>query len=164
VALPASKAVILPCIAIVGTAAVVLALLTSPPKMPVVNMPKLPKYLVSRVPTTWIAMNTVPNQITLLCEIGEVRLRVPGTGSSILRSRQTQRPATRVMASSGASVALRERGEKIVARIRFLANLAIVVDKHKVVLRATIPVSCKRVPSSAMVALLFTRPPKMAPR
>jgi hypothetical protein len=39
VALPASDALILPCIAIVAAAAVVLALLTSPPKMPVTSIP-----------------------------------------------------------------------------------------------------------------------------
>lgn len=39
VVLPASEALIFPCIAIVAAAAVVLALLTSPPKMPVASIP-----------------------------------------------------------------------------------------------------------------------------
>jgi hypothetical protein len=39
VALPAREALIFPCIAIVAAAAVVLALLTSPPKIPVANIP-----------------------------------------------------------------------------------------------------------------------------
>jgi len=39
VALPANEAVIFPCMAIVAAAAVVLALLTRPPKMPVANIP-----------------------------------------------------------------------------------------------------------------------------
>ena len=39
VALPARDALIFPCIAIVAAAAVVLALLTRPPKTPVANMP-----------------------------------------------------------------------------------------------------------------------------
>jgi hypothetical protein len=39
VALPASHALILPCMAIVAAAAVVLALLTRPPKTPEANMP-----------------------------------------------------------------------------------------------------------------------------
>ena len=38
-ALPASEALILPCMAIVAAAAVVLALLTRPPKIPVASMP-----------------------------------------------------------------------------------------------------------------------------
>src|SRR3984957_6954969 len=108
--------------------------------------------------------NTTPNQITFLSEIGDVRVRVPGIVSSILRSRQIQKPATRVMAKSGTKGPLRERGEKIVARTRFLANIAIVVNRHRVVVVATIPVSRRRMPNSATVALLFTRPPKSAPR
>jgi hypothetical protein len=39
VALPARAALIFPCMAMVAAAAVVLALLTKPPKMPVANMP-----------------------------------------------------------------------------------------------------------------------------
>ena len=39
VVLPASEALILPCMANVAAAAVVLALLTKPPKTPVANMP-----------------------------------------------------------------------------------------------------------------------------
>lgn len=39
VVLPASEALILPCMARVAAAAVVLALLTKPPKTPVANMP-----------------------------------------------------------------------------------------------------------------------------
>ena len=39
VALPAREALMVPCIAIVAAAAVVLALLTRPPKTPVANMP-----------------------------------------------------------------------------------------------------------------------------
>lgn len=39
VALPASEAVIFPCMAMVAAAAVVLALLTSPPNTPVANIP-----------------------------------------------------------------------------------------------------------------------------
>src|ERR1700685_3112957 len=39
VALPARAAVILPCMAMVAAAAVVLALLTSPPNMPVASIP-----------------------------------------------------------------------------------------------------------------------------
>src|ERR1035438_54261 len=97
-------------------------------------------------------MNTVPNQRTFVSEIGEVSVRVPGTLSSILRSRQTQKPATRVMARSGTRVALREGGEKIVARIRFLANMAMVVRRHRVVVLAAIPLACRRVPNSATVA------------
>src|SRR5208282_5058196 len=50
VVLPARAAVILPCMAMVAAAAVVLALLTKPPKTPVASMPSLPKYLVRRVP------------------------------------------------------------------------------------------------------------------
>lgn len=39
VVLPASEGLIFPCIAMVAAAAVVLALLTRPPKMPVANIP-----------------------------------------------------------------------------------------------------------------------------
>src|ERR1035438_1691394 len=102
-------------------------------------------------------MNKIANQSTFASEIGELRVKVPGTVSSSLRSRHTHAPATRVIARSGSRVALRERGEKIVARIRFLANMAIVVNKQRVVARPIMPVSCNRVPSSANVALLFTR-------
>src|SRR6202050_487056 len=153
VVLPASAAVILPCMAMVAAAAVVLALLAKPPKMPVARMPPLPKYLVRRVPPISMEMNTIPNQRTFVSEIGEVSVSVPGTLSSILRSRHTQKPATRVMARSGTRVALSDRGEKIVARIRFLANMAIVVNRHRVVVRETNPVARRRVPSSATVAL-----------
>ena len=89
VVLPARAAVILPCIAMVAAAAVVLALLTSPPKMPVASMPPLPKYRVRRVPPISMEMNTIPNQRTFVSEIGEVSVSVPGTLSSILRSRHT---------------------------------------------------------------------------
>jgi hypothetical protein len=61
-------------------------------------------------------------------------------------------------------VALSDRGAKRVARSRFLANIAIVVSKQRVVVWATMPVSCARAASSATVALLFTKPPKSAPR
>src|ERR1700683_5453801 len=111
-----------------------------------------------------MAMKIAPNQITLVTEIGEVRVRDPGTGSSMRRSCQIQKPATRVMARSGTKVALKELGEKMVARIRFLANMAMVVSRQRVLTRLTIPVSRSLVPNSATVALLFTRPPKMALR
>ena len=107
---------------------------------------------------------STPNQITFCTEIGDDRVKVPGTSSLILRSRHIQSPATRVMAKSGARVALRDRGEKIVARIKFLANIAMVVNKHSVLVLATMPVSRNLAPNSATVALLFTRPPKSALR
>jgi hypothetical protein len=50
VALPARDALILPWLAIVAAAAVVLALLTKPPMIPVASMPLLPKARVSNVP------------------------------------------------------------------------------------------------------------------
>src|SRR5580704_5825147 len=109
-----------------------------------------------------MAMKIAPNQITLVTEIGEVRVRDPGTGSSMRRSCQIQKPATRVMAKSGTKVALRELGEKMVARIRFLANMAMVVNRHKAIALSGIPVACSLVPSSATVALLFTKPPRSA--
>ena len=68
------------------------------------------------------------------------------------------------MARSGTKVALRDRGEKRVARTKFLANMATVVIKQSDVVCATIPASCALVANSATVALLFTKPPKSAPR
>ena len=111
-----------------------------------------------------MAINRVPNQITFDSETGEARVKVPVTFSSVPRSRHIQKAVTNVIASSGTKVALSEAGEKIVARMRFLANMAIVVKRHKVVIRFTILIECTRAPNSAMVALLLTRPPKMAPR
>jgi hypothetical protein len=77
---------------------------------------------------------------------------------------QTQKPATRAMARSGTSVALRERGEKIVARIRFLPNIAMVVNRQRVAVLLTILVCRCLVLNSATVALLLTKPPKSAPK
>ena len=111
-----------------------------------------------------MAMNSVPNHKTLPSDTGEVSVRVPVILSSIMRSRQTHRPATRVMARSGTSVAVSEPGEKSVAIIKFLANIAIVVSRHSAVVLATIPVAWALAASSATVALLFTKPPKSAPR
>src|ERR1035438_8318943 len=99
-------------------------------------------------------MNKRPNQTTFASEIGELRVKVPETLSSKARSRHIHKPATRVIASMGARVALSERGEKRVASIRFLANMAIVVSKHNVVVRVIIPVSCALDANSATVALL----------
>ena len=114
-----------------------------------------------------IKINKLPKLKTFLMDIGESKAK----GASVLvglpsktLSLIIKRKATNDMAANGISVALNDAGAKIVAIIRFRANMAIVVRRHKDVIFDDRLDDCALELTSATVALLFTNPPKIAPR
>lgn len=73
--LPARLGAICPCIAMVAAAAVVLALLTSPPTKPVTSMPESPEKRETNVPLTCIIINSNPKENIVFTDMGEVNFK-----------------------------------------------------------------------------------------
>ena len=73
--LPAILGEICPCMAMVAAAAVVLALLTSPPTKPVTSIPESPKKRETNVPLICIMINSRPKEKIVFMEMGEVNFK-----------------------------------------------------------------------------------------